>query len=55
MLLRLVTITNLDGTNLKVFSNVIEASKVIGCRPTAEKTIRRAINFKDILQRKYIV
>ena len=47
-----VTITNLDGSNLKYFSSVIEASKVIGC---SEKTIRRALNSNGILQRKYIV
>ena len=28
---RPVTITNLDGTNLRNFSNVIEASKATGC------------------------
>lgn len=49
---RPVTITNLDGTNLRNFSSVIEASKAIGCN---EKTIRRALNSNGILHRKYIV
>ena len=49
---RPVTITNLDGTNLRNFSNVVEASKAIGC---SAKTIRRALNCNGILQRKYVV
>ena len=49
---RPVTITNLDGTNLRNFSNVIEASKAIGC---SEKTVRRALNSNGLLHRKYIV
>ena len=43
------TITNLDGTNLKYFSSVIEASKVIGC---SEKTIRWALNSSYIFNIK---
>ena len=46
-----VSVTNLEGTNLRYFSNVIEASKTIGCN---EKTIRRALNSNGILHRKYI-
>uniref|UniRef100_UPI002A810D7C GIY-YIG endonuclease n=1 Tax=Pappia fissilis TaxID=1040649 RepID=UPI002A810D7C len=49
---RPVTITNLDGTNLRNFSSVIEASEAIGC---SEKTIRRALNSNGIINRKYIV
>ena len=49
---RPVTITNLDGTNLINFSNVVEASKAIGC---SEKTVRRALNSNGLLHRKYIV
>ena len=49
---RPVTITNLDGTNLRNFNSIIEASKAIGC---SEKTVRRALNSNGLLHRKYIV
>jgi hypothetical protein len=50
---RPIIITNLDGSNLQLFSTITEAVKVLKCNV---KTIRRALHSTtNILLKKYIV